>query len=685
MPLVLILLEQQEPNHNNVIEISRYQNIDSRLIQIKKYSENLVFIDETICEILLRFCSIHNELGDIIEIEGKENIDLVKRYFPFNINLACIGRSGSGKSAGVNALLKEYKSKEGCKGGSQTKSHKFYQVQNQPIRILDIPGFENKETVEDSIKTFKESRKEINRLKEKIHIILYFLNFGDERHFMEFEYLMLDEILDNKSSKIIYVITHSNPDLTGEMKNIIKEKINSGIAEFIKNKKEDKNSKKENRKEDKDFKKKEKNINSIFLANDNNVVFVNFHKDKLHNYAPFGVEDLFKKVGDFFKESDEYKNSRNFNEETIETRALQLRENAYNVLKKNTILASLIGFIPIFDIALNEYMIKNKAAYSIGEIFGVNVKFINESKIEKKNNNKNINVVSQFSNNNKNINVVSQASKNAMFFGGGGFCLGQIVIKGVSRFLKIGIGASGLGAIIGALANGYLTYKFCEKLIDSFVDYYKNNAEDLQNSYELAIEYLYENGSNNSDNNNNCDNTNDELNNIGINENNNCDNINDELNNIGINENNPYNRYDEINNIGINNINNNIGINNMNNMYNNFMDNNMEINNMNNMYNNFMYNNMGINNMHNIYNNFMNMNRNNRNNFMNNNIMGINNMNNFMNNNIMGINNMNMNNYLYNNIIGRNNMNTNNFMNNMGMFHMNFNNNMGINTMNMNI
>ena len=77
---------------------------------------------------------------------------------------------------------------------------------------------------------------------DKIHIILYFLNYRDKRAFMEIEYLMLDEILKHESSQIIYVLTHSNPNLTGKKKEEIIERINSGIDGIFENKK--KNQKK---------------------------------------------------------------------------------------------------------------------------------------------------------------------------------------------------------------------------------------------------------------------------------------------------------------------------------------------------------------------------------------------------------------------------------------------------------
>ena len=52
-------------------------------------------------------------------------------------------------------LLNEYKAKESSKGSSQTKQLTYYQVSNQPIRVLDIPGFEDTETVKATVEKFK--------------------------------------------------------------------------------------------------------------------------------------------------------------------------------------------------------------------------------------------------------------------------------------------------------------------------------------------------------------------------------------------------------------------------------------------------------------------------------------------------------------------------------------------------
>ena len=54
-------------------------------------------------------------------------------------------------------------------------------------------------------------------------------------------------------------------------------------------------------------------------------------------------------------------------------------------------------------------------------------------------------------------------------------------------FSGIGLGA---GVIVGIGLGGYITHTYCEKLIDKFVNYYKENAEKINNSYKEALQYF---------------------------------------------------------------------------------------------------------------------------------------------------------------------------------------------------
>ena len=46
------------------------------------------------------------------------------------------------------------------------------------------------------------------------------------------------------------------------------------------------------------------------------------------------------------------------------------------------------------------------------------------------------------------------------------------------------------GCFTGIGLGGYFTHKFCEDLLDEFVEYYKKNAEKMSNSYEYAVNYF---------------------------------------------------------------------------------------------------------------------------------------------------------------------------------------------------
>ena len=364
MPIVLFLTKEKEEKKDIKINWENYEEIEPRLIYIKNYTEDMKIFNKKIVPLLLRFCSIHNELGDRFTIgEGnyREDFDLTKNYFPFNLNIICVGRFGQGKSTGVNSLSQEYKAKESSKGCSQTKNLTFYHVKNKPIRILDIPGFENEKTINDVVKKVKFCSEEINKLKDNIHILLYFLNCNETKSFMDIEYPLLEEVIKHKSIKIIYVITHSNPGMNEKIRKKIYNRINTGIEGITL----DKSIIKETL--------------EFFGANQNNVVFVNFHKNQINNVEPFGKKELFKKIHDFFIDTEDYKKSLELlNPAAIEENVSKLKEQAKNILLSNKIWGGVVGIIPFVDWALQKFVIKNNAVKKVGRIFGIDVKFIDE-------------------------------------------------------------------------------------------------------------------------------------------------------------------------------------------------------------------------------------------------------------------------------------------------------------------
>ena len=539
MPLVLLLYENEIEDEKEIeIDNDKYSNIDPRLIFIERYEENRSLIEDRIEPILIRFCSIHNELGDRFTINNKEDYDLINNYFPFNLNIACVGRFGQGKSTGVNAILQEYKAKESSKGSSQTKSLTFYQVSNEPIRILDIPGFEDEKTVKQAIDKFKLCGEKINKIKDNLHIILYFLNYNEKRAFMKLELPMLKEILNHKSSKIIYVITHSHPNLKPKMKNKVLERINSGIKDLFSSNDLNKSKDEINL----DFEvildnknNNDKNVDNIksfnkLLSNLDNTVFINFHRDDEGN-EPFGIDLLFMKIHQFFIESKDYKDSTNkLDSKIIEKRALKLRAQAEEILLSNKIWGGLVGVIPGIDWILQKFVIKKNAAKKVGRIFGIDVKFVDEyqsetkiieqidKKPKKKNEEENeeeeiINSsidkntlkleiegknLTNESNQYKLGNSIKVTTEAGAYIGSGvslssgiARASAEAAVETATFGLKIvGSGLIIAGALLGVGLGGYFTNKYCEELLDKFVEFYKNNAERIDNSYQKAANYF---------------------------------------------------------------------------------------------------------------------------------------------------------------------------------------------------
>ena len=368
MPIVLLLTMDKSETKLN-IDCYKYDRIDPRLIFIGHYIENKEIFEEKIAPVFVRFCSIHNELGDRFDlgIKDEPDFDLIKEGFPFNMNIACIGRFGQGKSSGVNSIINEYKAKESSKGCSQTKHITYYQIEGRPIRILDIPGFESEETVKKALEKLKFCGQQINQIKDNIHIILYFLNYSESRAFMELEYPIIEEIIkQGKKAKLIYVITHSKLNPDSRAKNRIIDKINSGIYGITKNK-------------------PIKNKIGLFKANNNNVVFVNFYKDNENKIPPFGKYEFFKKIRDFFIISEFYKQSQQkLTEKGLQDTIEKLKAEARHILLPNKFWGAVVGIIPFADWIIQKFIIKKNAIKKVGNIFGIDLSHIEKEVEEKK-------------------------------------------------------------------------------------------------------------------------------------------------------------------------------------------------------------------------------------------------------------------------------------------------------------
>ena len=140
IPLILFLIDDYKNGDKIIPDKKLYPSLDSSLIMTAEYIKEKEYIFESeqkelteegyekmekIKNILLRFCSYYNDLGDRFSFgtgDKQINYDLTETYYPFTINICCIGRFGKGKSTCVNCLLGETKARESKSGASATKN-----------------------------------------------------------------------------------------------------------------------------------------------------------------------------------------------------------------------------------------------------------------------------------------------------------------------------------------------------------------------------------------------------------------------------------------------------------------------------------------------------------------------------------------------------------------------------------
>ena len=541
IPPILFLSDNFEENDQNFIKtkfkvykniISRYKNIDKRMIYFEKFvDENNEEKLKKIKNILLRFCSYFNELGDRFSLgEGDKEIcyDLTEENFPFTINIACIGRFGKGKSTGTNFLIGEKRAKENKSGTSVTSKINFYHVPHFPIKIYDIPGFENEQTIINTVEQFQILNKEINKLRDQLHIILYFIKSTDERMFTEMEYKIFKQIIQIEDIRIIYILTYSTQKT--DHKELI-DMINTGIKSVTENA--------FNKKKLNDIEKF--NIIKKLKASEGNTVFVNFYSSNKNDI--YGISDFFDTIGDHVEASKIYQkfqencflNKDEFNERIKEEAEIR-RLKAKDILFKHKIGGGVIGMIPLIDWALQKYVIQKDAAKKAGAIFGFDITIYEKSQeiqIDKKENNntteenikKLMNEPKVVLNKNKDDNLLDNEYVNdednfdldeydleknkdknkksytkkygryavSAFTGSVSFTTNAanfLTTTASMSLVAVSITFSFIGSAVGFGMGSYLTYQHCESLLDKFVELFIENVKSLSNSLEMGLKYF---------------------------------------------------------------------------------------------------------------------------------------------------------------------------------------------------
>ena len=531
IPLMLFLCDNYEIDDIKKFKFDekKYNKIDKRIIFFEKFEADINNDDKMhkIKYRLVRFCSYYNELGDRFSLGVNENLneyDLTEMNFPFTVNICCVGRFGKGKSTGTNCILGEKNAKENKSGTTATIKINYYQVSDFPVKVYDLPGFENDKTISNAVNQFKYLNEEIRQLQDQIHIFLYFIKSTDERMFTEMEYSIFNQIYKHQDSFVLYVLTHSSEKTD---KNEIYDMINTGINGVIEAQKKKKEVLYPNDIEH--F----QNIYFKMVATNDNCTFVNFHETE--KSPLYGLSDFFSKMALFVERTEAYRKFQKdlcISEEEFKKRikeeAKLRKKRAAAIISRHKIGSAIAGIFPGMDYLANKFFIKKDAIRKAGQIFGFDINELENSlKYQKNKNEKEQNNLKSSSslltegnsllsrpkvslkeekndknnNNNDKKEEQKETDKNVKKYGYTAIYSSSVVSLSTSlpRFFfaaggialfAVSITFSFIGSAIGAGVGYYLMKRHCEDILDQFELLFIQNADQISNSLVFGINYL---------------------------------------------------------------------------------------------------------------------------------------------------------------------------------------------------
>ena len=531
IPLMLFLCDNYEIDDIKQFKFDekKYNKIDKRIIFFEKFEADINNDDKMhkIKYRLVRFCSYYNELGDRFSLGVNENLneyDLTEMNFPFTVNICCVGRFGKGKSTGTNCILGEKNAKENKSGTTATIKINYYQVSDFPVKVYDLPGFENDKTISNAVKQFKYLNEEIRQLQDQIHIFLYFIKSTDERMFTEMEYSIFNQIYKHQDSFVLYVLTHSSEKTD---KNEIYDMINTGINGVIEAQKKKKEVLYPNDIEH--F----QNIYFKMVATNDNCTFVNFHETE--KSPLYGLSDFFSKMALFVERTEAYRKFQKdlcISEEEFKKRikeeAKLRKKRAAAIISRHKIGSAIAGIFPGGDYLANKFFIKKDAIRKAGQIFGFDINELENSlKYQKNKNEKEQNNLKSSSslltegnslfsrpkvslkeekndknnNNNDKKEEQKETDKNVKKYGYTAIYSSSVVSLSTSlpRFFfaaggialfAVSLTFSFIGSAIGAGVGYYLMKRHCEDILDQFELLFIQNADQISNSLVFGINYL---------------------------------------------------------------------------------------------------------------------------------------------------------------------------------------------------
>lgn len=354
-PFIFFLTKEEISLDNEIyytLDIKKFNFFDS--LEDKASLSKLVFK-------LIQVCSYYNELGDFFEIHGcpyQSIIDI--ETYPTYLNILVMGRSQSGKSTFINLLLNEKRAKEGGNSCGCTGKTLKYKVLYYPIRLYDTIGFGDEDkNVEEILHFFKKMDEELSVSKEKIHLILYFIDGGAGNKFSKNEKVLLEEI-QKRNILTFYIVNkfEFNPEQNLKRYNNELKKIYKSLTSFI--------------------------GSNFFSPNEEEnlkkFIGVNLVK-KYPNKPIFGFKSIIKKINSYFKEESKIiieifgqyikkkeliswnelfsklKDSLFFNHiQYIQEIEQKYEQEARNAVKKKQNLMTFLSIIPIIGELTNSFL-----------------------------------------------------------------------------------------------------------------------------------------------------------------------------------------------------------------------------------------------------------------------------------------------------------------------------------------
>jgi len=294
-PFILFLTKKEDyPKVEQLYELITNEFYDKRNLFAFKFPKN-EYEKIAINDFFIKCMNYYHE------------ISLPKFNIVHSFNILICGNAGVGKSSFINQFLEEKQAKEG-EGMSVTHEITKYYHPKHSITIYDTPGFEDENTVKtvsNTIKKFDQNKKES---KDHLELILYFTQLKP-RSFYEMEKKMILYLIKNNKNIIFVLNTFGKSKISGDTKKL-KQTFEESLIQLIKGKIP------------------QETIKSII----NNIVLINpvqsieevedeeeeEEKTKKIIKQCFGMDDLFKKINEIFKDKkitiNEIENSRNENE-----------------------------------------------------------------------------------------------------------------------------------------------------------------------------------------------------------------------------------------------------------------------------------------------------------------------------------------------------------------------------------